>query len=71
MSAPAVIRRGGQAQYVETPVAARAEAGDRLAATLEWAMQRLGQPLPVKALAAHCGLSPAAYRRTFRDSSAA
>ena len=31
-------RRGGQAQYVETPVAARVEAGDRLAATLEWAM---------------------------------
>jgi transcriptional regulator GlxA family with amidase domain len=49
-------------------------------------MQRLGQPLPVKALAARCALSPphftrqfreatgttpAAYRRTFRAASAA
>jgi AraC family transcriptional regulator, transcriptional activator FtrA len=60
-------RRGGQAQYVETPVPARAEAGDRLAATLEWAMQQLGQPLPVKALAAHCGLSARQFTRQFRQ----
>ena len=60
-------RRGGQAQYVETPVAARVEAGDRLAATLEWAMQRLDQPLPVKALAALCALSPRQFTRQFRQ----
>jgi AraC family transcriptional regulator, transcriptional activator FtrA len=60
-------RRGGQAQYVETPVAARPEAGEHLAATLEWAMQRLGQPLPVKALAAHCTLSPRQFTRQFRQ----
>lgn len=60
-------RSGGQAQYVETPVAPRAEAGDRLAATLEWAMRRLGQPLPVKALAAQCGLSPRQFTRQFRQ----
>jgi AraC family transcriptional activator FtrA len=60
-------RRGGQAQYVETPVAAPAETGDHLAATLEWAMQRLGQPLPVKALAAYCSLSPRQFTRQFRQ----
>jgi len=60
-------RRGGQAQYVETPLSTRAEAGDQLAATLEWAMQRLGQPLPVKVLAAHCALSPRHFTRQFRD----
>jgi AraC family transcriptional regulator, transcriptional activator FtrA len=63
-------RRGGQAQYVETPVAVRPEAGDRLAATLEWAMQRPGQPLPVKALAAHCGLSLRQFTRQFRQAPA-
>jgi transcriptional regulator GlxA family with amidase domain len=60
-------RRGGQAQYIETTVAVRAGAGDRLAATLEWAIQRLGQPLTVTALAAHCGLSARQFTRQFRQ----
>jgi len=60
-------RRGGQAQYIETPVAARPDAGDRLAVTLEWAMQRLGQPLPVHVLAAHCAVSPRQFTRQFRQ----
>lgn len=60
-------RRGGQAQYIETPVVVRPEAGDRLAATMEWAMQRLGQPLPITALAAHCALSPRQFTRQFRQ----
>jgi AraC-like DNA-binding protein len=60
-------RRGGQAQYIETTVAVRAGAGDRLAATLEWAIQRLGQPLPVTALAVHCGLSARQFTRQFRQ----
>jgi AraC family transcriptional regulator, transcriptional activator FtrA len=60
-------RRGGQAQYVETPVAVRPEAGDRLAATMEWAMQRLDQPLPITALAAHCALSTRQFTRQFRQ----
>jgi transcriptional regulator GlxA family with amidase domain len=60
-------RRGGQAQYIETPVAVRAEAGDQLTATMEWAMQRLGQPLPVTALAARCALSPRQFTRQFRQ----
>jgi len=60
-------RRGGQAQYVETPLSTSAEAGDQLAATLEWALQRLGQPLPVKVLAARCALSPRHFTRQFRE----
>lgn len=59
-------RRGGQAQYVETPVGGDASADDQLAATLEWGMKRLGQPLPVKVLAARCALSPRHFTRQFR-----
>jgi AraC family transcriptional activator FtrA len=60
-------RRGGQAQYVETPLSTRAAVGDQLAATLEWAMQRLGQALPVKVLAGRCALSPRQFTRLFRE----
>jgi AraC family transcriptional regulator, transcriptional activator FtrA len=60
-------RRGGQAQYVEVPLGNRAEPGNQLAATLEWAMQRLDQPLPVKTLAARSTLSPRHFTRQFRQ----
>lgn len=60
-------RRGGQAQYIETPVATRPQAGDRLTATMEWAMQRLDQPLPLTALAAYCALSSRQFTRQFRQ----
>jgi AraC family transcriptional regulator, transcriptional activator FtrA len=60
-------RHGGQAQYVETPLGHRAGSGDKFAATLEWAMQRLNQPLPVKVLAARAALSPRHFTRQFRQ----
>jgi AraC family transcriptional regulator, transcriptional activator FtrA len=60
-------RAGGQAQYVETPVSTDTLAGERLAATLEWAVQRLDQPLPVSALAGRCSLSQRQFARQFRD----
>jgi len=60
-------RRGGQAQYVEVPLGNRAGTGNQLAATLDWAMQRLNQPLPVKTLAAHSALSPRHFTRQFRQ----
>jgi AraC family transcriptional activator FtrA len=60
-------RRGGQAQYVEAPLGNRTDQGDQLASTLEWAMQRLSQPLPVKALAARSALSPRQFTRQFRQ----
>ncbi len=60
-------RAGGQAQYVETPVSTDLQAGERLGATLEWAVQRLDQPLPVSELAARCSLSQRQFARQFRD----
>jgi transcriptional regulator GlxA family with amidase domain len=60
-------RSGGQAQYVETPVSTGGQAGERLTAALDWAMQRLDQPLPVSALAARCSLSPRQFTRQFSD----
>jgi AraC family transcriptional regulator, transcriptional activator FtrA len=60
-------RRGGQAQYVEVPLGADTNTGEVLAATLEWAMSRLDQPLSVKALAAHATLSPRQFTRQFRQ----
>jgi AraC family transcriptional activator FtrA len=55
------------AQYVETPVSTSAQPGDQFAAAMEWAAQRLGQPLPIPALAARCSLSPRQFTRRFRE----
>ncbi len=60
-------RRGGQAQYVRTPIGAPTEVGDLLAETLEWAMSHLDEPLPVAVLAAHTAVSPRHFTRQFRD----
>lgn len=61
-------RAGGQAQYVEAQItSSRAGTGDQFAATLDWAMQRLSQPLPVKVLAARAALSPRHFTRQFRQ----
>jgi transcriptional regulator GlxA family with amidase domain len=34
---------------------------------MEWAAQRLGQPLSIPALAARCSLSPRQFTRRFRE----
>ena len=60
-------RGGGQAQYVQTPVSTSAQPGDQFGAAMEWAAQRLGQPLPIAALAARCSLSPRQFTRRFRE----
>jgi AraC family transcriptional regulator, transcriptional activator FtrA len=60
-------RRGDQAQYLDAPLRNRADGTDQIGATLEWAMQRLNQPLPVKALAARSSLSPRHFTRQFRQ----
>ena len=52
---------------MEAPLGKRVDPGDQLAATLEWATQRLGQPLPVPALAARSSLSPRQFTRRFRE----
>jgi transcriptional regulator GlxA family with amidase domain len=58
-------RDGGQAQYVPAPVA---DAGDTaLADTRAWALQRLGQSLPVIELARHAGMSQRSFMRRFTE----
>lgn len=56
-------RDGGQRQFVERPVARRAEAG--LAPVLEWAQARLDRPLTVRDLARRASVSHATLHRRF------
>ena len=58
-------RDGGQAQFVQTPMAAPSD-GNHLAATLEWALEHLDEPLTVEQLAAHANRSPRTFARHFR-----
>src|SRR5947209_5180880 len=57
-------RDGGQAQFVERPVAGGPERG--LAAARAWALERLRNPLDVRALAGHAGVSQRTFARRFR-----
>jgi transcriptional regulator GlxA family with amidase domain len=58
-------RDGGQAQYIDRPLPAAAERG--LAPTLEWALERLEEPLSVPALARHAHMSPRTFARRFAE----
>lgn len=57
-------REGGQAQYIEHPVPVAG--ADSTAATREWALRRLGQPLEVAALANHARQSVRTFNRRFK-----
>ncbi|MEU0506169.1 helix-turn-helix domain-containing protein [Nocardia sp. NPDC005998] len=57
-------RAGGQAQYLESPVPAYAS-DSGLAATLQWALQRLDEPLTVADLAEHASMSERTLARRF------
>jgi transcriptional regulator GlxA family with amidase domain len=59
-------RAGGQAQYVQSPVPDLAD-DDPVAATLNWALERLDQPLPVNVLARRAGTSRRTFDRRFRE----
>jgi AraC family transcriptional activator FtrA len=59
-------REGGQAQYVETPVARRP--GRSMAQVLDWARARLDVPIDVATLAARAATSPRTFLRRFRAS---
>lgn len=59
-------REGGQAQYIEQPIAAPSRGGE-LYATLEWALTRLHEPLSVSTLARHAAMSPRTFARRFRQ----
>ena len=59
----APYRSGGQAQYV--PRSVPEPLGERFAATREWALHRLEQPLSLEALAQHAVVSPRTFSRRF------
>ncbi len=58
-------REGGQAQYVEAPVAARP--GRTIGQALDWARGRLHMPLSISALAQRAAMSPRTFLRRFED----
>ncbi|MDH6141891.1 MULTISPECIES: GlxA family transcriptional regulator [Kitasatospora] len=58
-------RDGGQAQYVPAPVAVAGEAS--LSSIRGWALQRLGEPLTLRVLARHAGLSQRTFMRRFTE----
>lgn len=59
----APYRSGGQAQYV--PRSVPEPLGERFAATREWALHRLGEPLSLQSLARHAAVSPRTFSRRF------
>ncbi|MGA5140102.1 GlxA family transcriptional regulator [Streptomyces azureus] len=59
----APYRSGGQAQYV--PRSVPEPLGERFAATREWALHRLGEPLTLDMLARQAGVSPRTFSRRF------
>jgi transcriptional regulator GlxA family with amidase domain len=58
-------RDGGQAQFVEAAVVDD-DGADPLAATLDWALEHLDEPLPVEVLARRALMSPRTFARRFR-----
>ena len=58
-------RDGGQAQFVDTPVAA-CPAEDPLADVLDWMAEHLDRPLGVEQLARRASMSPRTFARRFR-----
>jgi transcriptional regulator GlxA family with amidase domain len=59
-------RDGGQAQYVEAPLPVHA-ADHVLAETLDWAVRRLNEPLPVARLAGRAHMAPRTFVRHFAE----
>jgi len=59
-------RDGGQAQFVRDAIVTECES-DQLAATLDWAVEHLGEPLTVELLARRALMSPRTFARRFRD----
>ncbi|GAA3879870.1 helix-turn-helix domain-containing protein [Saccharothrix violaceirubra] len=57
------VRHGDQRQYVEPPLPSRPGSG--IAATVDWAVDRLADPIGVADLAAHAGLSERTFHRTW------
>jgi AraC family transcriptional regulator, transcriptional activator FtrA len=61
-------RDGGQAQFIEAPIAAE-PGDDRIAASMAWALGRLAEPMTVERLAAQAHMSTRTYLRHFARTS--
>lgn len=61
----APYRSGGQAQYV--PRSVPEPLGERFAATREWALHRLDEPLSLETLARHAAVSARTFSRRFAE----
>ena len=59
-------RDGSQAQFIPMPVSATAEA-DPIAASRQWALHRLGEPIDLDAWARVAAMSRRTFTRQFRD----
>lgn len=59
-------REGGQAQFVEAPMAAGEPGADLFAATLEYMLEHLDEPLSVEGMAEQAAMSPRTFARRFR-----
>jgi AraC family transcriptional regulator, transcriptional activator FtrA len=57
-------REGGQAQFIDRPIAAAED--DRLGAAMEWALANLDRPIAVADLAARAYMSVRTFTRRFR-----
>jgi AraC family transcriptional activator FtrA len=58
-------RSGGQAQFIERPIAAP-DSGASLSATRTWALEHLHEPINLARLARHACVSPRTFSRQFR-----
>ncbi len=59
-------RRGGQAQYIQSPVP-EPDIADPVGEAMSWALQNLDQVLPVRALASRAQMSRRNFDRRFAD----
>jgi len=60
-------REGGQAQFIEAPVAAAID-DDRITRSIAWALTHLDQPITVESLARYARMSTRTYLRHFKQS---
>lgn len=58
-------RDGGQAQFIQAPVAACSDETDPFREALDWAVEHLDEPLTVEALARRAVMSPRTFARRF------
>jgi transcriptional regulator GlxA family with amidase domain len=61
-------REGSQAQFIETPMPQTRDGDvEPFAATLDWAIEHLDEPLSIDVLAAHAAMSPRHFSRRFKE----